>query len=857
MKNRVPNKSLPYPINQYAAALAKGSTLLIFALSAGTARANEGVAAGAEAPAPADDTVADLEEVIVTGTRRAGGLQASESPAPIQVLSADTLQSGSLPDLSNSLAAAVPSFTSQSFGGDMANQTLSAKLRGLSPNHALVLINGKRRHTTASLAVLGGPYQGGAATDLNFIPTSAIDHIEVLTDGAAAQYGTDAIAGVINIILKKDSSGGLLNATAGGFVDGGGTTDAYSANAGMGNSDGYLNLTLEVHNQQRTDRGGIDPRVVSADTLSTYPNSNMTLVPGYPYLNQIMGSPEFHKQIAFANAGYNFGAVELYSFASYGKKQAESYENYRLPQQGGGYTTTTTDSAGDTVTTTEYMYPYGFSPEEASKEEDLSFTAGLKGNLATWDWDLSSTYGKDRVEVYTLDSMNFDLYADTGTSPSDFYDGAYVADQLTSTLDLVRDFDVGLAMPLNVAFGAEEREESYELEIGDPASRYGSGASSFPGIQPVDAGRHTRSNYAAYVDLSTNPVEAWTVDAAARYEHYNDFGSTTIGKLTSRYDFTDDFAIRGTVSSGFRAPTLAEEYYSATNVGPNSAFVQMAPNASAASLLGLGDGLKAEKSTNFSAGFVAHVNQLTATVDAYQIEIRDRIVGSGSLYSVFNGEEVAGSEAITNAIIANGNTLDPSAADYIGINIFANGLTTRTRGLDVVMAYPGEYAFGHIDWTASANVNKTKVTKVNASPSELGGQPLYDETAISDLEDASPKFRANFGGTWTYGPYSLMLRETIYGKSSERVIGDDGVYYTDTIKTTPITDFELGFKPIPTVTISAGAQNAFNEYPDKRNAKLMQTFWDNTDNSAVSVYPSFSPFGFNGAYYYGKISYVF
>ncbi|MGH6643546.1 MAG: TonB-dependent receptor plug domain-containing protein, partial [Bradyrhizobium sp.] len=491
-----------------------------------------------------------------------------------------------------------------------------------------------------------------------------------------------------------------------------------------------------------------------------------------------------------------------------------------------------------------------------------SLTAGLKGELfGGWLWDLASTYGKDRVEIYTRDSLNTDLYADTGASPENFYDGAYVATQWTTNFDVNRDFSVGLASPLNVALGLETRSESYELEVGAPDSYYKSGASSFPGIKPGDAGKHTRDNFAAYADFAVSPVDALQLDAAVRYEHFTDFGSTTIGKLTGRYDFSPAFALRGTVSTGFRAPTLAEEFYSATNVGPTSAFVQMAPNAPAASLLGLGDGLKPEKSTNFSFGVVMHpIDKLTATIDAYQIEIRDRIVGSGALYSVFQGEDVAGADAISAAIVANGNVLDPTIKESggnIGINIFANGLTTRTRGVDLVLSYPTSFDFGNIDWTLSGNYNKTEITDIKASPAELGGQSLYDETAQSDLETASPKYRVNLVALWSYGKFSVKLQETVYGESSERQLGDDGNWYTNKIGATPITDLELAFKPVKSVRVSVGANNLFNTYPDRVNPALMQTYLDALDTAAVTQYPTFSPFGFNGAYYYGKIAYTF
>ena len=798
-----------------------------------------------------------LNQVIVTGTRRGNGLQVSESPAPVQIISADTLKSTGQPDLIAALAQIVPSFTAQAFGGDQANQTLSARLRGLSPNHALVLVNGKRRHTTSNLAVLGGAYQGGAAADLNFIPVSSIERIEVLTDGAAAQYGTDAIAGVINIILKSEAEGGLVDSTYGGYGDGGGRTTDFSGNIGFGaGKDAFVNLTGELRNHGRSDRGGIDPRVVDPANLGSYPNSNLLLAPGYPYLNHISGDPNYRQQVISFNSGYNLGAIQLYSFGSYGHKKADSFENYRLPSRA-SYTSTTTDSGGNTTTTTIYPYPYGFNPKEATEENDLSFTGGVKGEVFGWAWDLSSTYGKDRIRAFTVNSINTDLYADTGASPYDFYDGAYAAVQWTNNLDFTHDFDVGLASPLNVALGIEQRHETYEIQTGDAASRYKSGASSFPGINPGDAGKHGRDNVAVYVDLAASPIDHLQVDVAGRFEHFTDFGDTEVGKLTSRYDIIPELAVRGTVSTGFRAPTLAEEYYSATNVGPSTAFVQLPPNAAAARLLGLGSGLQPEKSTNLSFGIVAHpVRKLTVSLDAYQIQIRNRVVGSGALYSVFQGQPVAGSGAISDAIVANGNTLDPTVST-VGINIFANGLTTRTRGVDLVASYPSKFFWGRVDWSASANYNQTKITKINPSPAQLGGQPLYDATAQSDLEKASPEYRLNFAAVWSLDKFSATLRETIYGPSSEQELGDDGVYYRSRISPTPITDLELSFKPIHSVKLSAGANNLFNIYPNKLNPTLLQTYNDAGDNTAVSQYPAFSPFGFNGGYYYVKLGYSF
>jgi iron complex outermembrane recepter protein len=394
-----------------------------------------------------------LDEVIVTGTRQTG-ITAADSPEPIQILRAESLKAAAgKPDLLQTLAELVPSLTAQTSGNDLGNNTLQVKLRGLSANHVLVLVNGKRRHTTASFAADPGPFSGSAGADLSFIPVSAIDHIEVLTDGAAAQYGSDAIAGVINIILKKNSSGGSVDATYGGYYDGGGLTSDVSANAGFEPvSGGYLNLTAEVRNHGHSDRGDIDPRLTNPSTIypadgGTFPDTNVPYAPGYPYLNQIEGDAETHMKILSFNSGFDVGAdSEFYAFGTYGHKSAQSLQNYRLPDLS-SYT-----APSGAVT---YQYPFGFSPQEAIGETDYGLTVGLKGSLVGWRWDVSSTYGYDHIDVNTIDSTNPYLYGSTGSSPTDFYDGLFKTTQWTSNVDFDRDFDVGLAGPVNVAFGGE------------------------------------------------------------------------------------------------------------------------------------------------------------------------------------------------------------------------------------------------------------------------------------------------------------------------------------------------------------------------------------------------------------------
>jgi len=792
-------------------------------------------AAPATAPAPAADITA-AGVVIVTGTR-ATGLTAADSASPIQVLDASSLQRTGQPDLIQALAQNLPSLNAQAFGGDMAAMTLSARLRGLSPNNTLVLVNGKRRHGTANLAVLAGAFQGGAAADLNFIPVAAIDHIEVLQDGAAAQYGTDAIAGVINIILKSNNRGGSANVNGGAYMDGGGHTGDGMANIGFAPfDDSFLSLSAETKYHGFSERGGIDPRVVDPGNLAALPA--LANAPGYPRVNRIQGDAQYRQHIAAFNFGAGVGGgAEVYSFGTYGKKEARAFENYRMPDR------------------LPQIYPFGFSPQETFDEEDYALTLGLKGKaFGAWNWDLSSTYGKDVSKLGVDNSANISLYQDTGATPLTFRAGEFQASQWANNLDLRREFEVGWATPLTLALGLEHRRDTYAIVAGDAASRYKEGSQSYPGFSLTDAGSHSRDNKAAYVNLAARPLPGWTVDIAGRYERFSDFGNTKVGKLTSRYDFTPGVALRATYSNGFRAPTLAESYYSATNVSPRSAFVQLAPNSPGARLVGV-DGLKPEASTNISAGLVFNpANGASITLDAYQITIRDRIVGSGSLYG--SGGAV-NSPAVTAAILANGNVLDPSVVQT-GINIFTNAVNTRSRGLEAVASLNRNYGeYGRVEWSAAGNYNRVEVIKINQAPAALQPQTLLDATAISHLETASPKVRVNLGALWRLGAWTVNLRENYFGKSSEQFSTDGAVYYENRIKAKLLTDLEVSYQYGRRWTLSLGANNLFNEYPNKVNPLVLAEQRANLDNAAVTIYPGFSPFGINGGYYYARAALKF
>lgn len=777
--------------------------------------------------------------IIVTGTRQKG-LKVEDSAAPIQVVDSETLSHVGQASLNQALTQIVPSFSAEGFSGDTGNLTLAARLRGLSPNQTLILVNGKRRHGTANLHIDSGPFQGSAAPDLDLIPPEAIGHIEILQDGAAAQYGSDAIAGVINIILKSDREGGAASFTGGSYYAGGGEQLAETARIALPIGDnGFFDLTGFHRFHAFSQQGDGDVRLVNPDGSPVAGNpSSWSSISGYPKLNRIIGDPRSNLTTGAYNAGYDLGGIELYSFGTYGRRTAQSYENYRVP--------TRISRTVDGVTT--YPFPDGFSPKEGLIEDDYSVTGGARGHSGQWTWDLSATYGKDKDRIYTRDSANASLYSETGHTPTDFYDGSFAASQLTANLDITRQLDLGLAKPLNVAFGGEYRRDTFAIGQGDDASIYKEGGQSYPGFQPTDAASHSRRAWSGYVDISANPVEAWTIDLAGRYEHYSDFGSAKIGKLTTRYDFSPAFAIRGTVSTGFRAPTLAEEYYSATNAAPTFAVVQLPPNSQAAAILGFKP-LKPEKSTNFSAGFVAHpAAGLTISLDAYQIKIRNRIAATGTILGgASNG---ALGQLVLDAIAAHGNVLDPTVS-YVGVSLFTNGVDTRTRGLDFAADYASHLGIGRIDWSLTATYNRTKITRNRL------GDALFNEQSQQYLTSASPRYKIGLGALFTSGAFTANLRETLYGPSTVDLTPDAANFYRSHIGVAAITDLELGYKLTRNIQLAIGANNLFDKKPPV--TPLVPGGGTSTISaSLVNNTPlTYAPYGINGGYYYGRVTVTF
>ena len=831
-----------------------------------------GLSAGA-ALAQSDPANA-ISEVIVTGTRTAG-VKAADSAAPVQIIGNQALQRTGSVSLPDALLASVPSLIVDHTGGDQAAVLSIAAIRGVSPNDTLVLVNGKRRHSTSSLnnnGGQGGIYIGASSADLSFIPVGAIDHVEALTDGAAAQYGSDAIAGVLNVILKTSPSAGTASATAGQFYEGDGATGSWSFNKGVPIGDkGFVNVTVEEQYHDFTQHGIGDRREtdINGNVRAGRPAVNVAGIPkadGYPNFNKIEGDPNYNLYNAFVNTGYDIAPnLQVYAFGNYSRRVASHYENYRVPSR-----VTGTTSTGVVV----YPFPTGFSPREQYDETDYALTAGIKGAVAGWNFDLSSTYGRNLQDVYLKDSANASLYklfqsaSPVPIAPQrTFYNGQYDFSEITNNLDITRSFPVNWAAgPLDVAVGVEQRRDFYKISAGEPNSYYAEGVQSFDGYTPLDAGGHARSNYAVYAEGSLQPISHLKTDLAVRYEHYSDFGSTVIGKFTGRYDFNSAIAFRGTASTGFRAPTLQEEFYSATNSSPTGTTVVIPANSAAAQIAGF-QKLKPEKSDNYSAGFVLHpIPRLQITADAYLIYIKDRIGSTGPIFgsaAFFQGNIV--SQSVLNAIAARGATVEPGAG-YANISTYRNVRNTKTSGAEVTATYSSDFDhIGHVDWTLGVNYNKTETTKYFPLPAQVVNN-AFGQTATPAFinpPDGTPPLKVIAQAFWTLGKFSATLRETITSKTSE-LTSFTGLTAANAVKetvpTTAITDLSFDYRWTRQIKFTIGANNLFDKFPPSIPTGINAsgvTSPISPNIYAFGVPLLFSPYGINGGYYYGRVTVAF
>jgi len=789
-------------------ALFAASTFAIAAADAAHAQDSQPAASAADGQAPA-------QEIVVTGTR-AVGRSRLDTASPVDVLSNAALTHQASTELGSALATVAPSIDfPRPSAVDGTDAIRPATLRGLSPDQTLVLINGVRAHTSALLNINGSVGRGAAAVDLNTIPGVALDTIEVLRDGASAQYGSDAIAGVINLRLRQARSGGAATVDYGFYdtdvdtargdrqVSGEHTFNA-SAWQGIGfGSDGYITLSGEYQDRSPTNRADYDPRVTPTRITGRF------------------GDPEVHQYTGWVNAGTSItDALQLYGWFGYQQRNSESAAFPRLPSAAGAVSG---------------LYPNGFLPFIHSNSRDLNSAIGIKGDVGGWTVDANISYGRNRLAYETRDSAN---YAYGNNSPTNFKDGAMTYDQLVGGIDVSRKYDV--FQSLNVAFGVEGRREGFKITPGERASYdyppsgavpgQAPGAQGFGGFSPLNAIDKHRENGSAYVDLEAQVTDKFLAGVAGRVEDYSDFGWTGNGKLSLRYDFTPNFALRGTASTGFRAPALQQQYFTSvasviTNGVPilTGTYPSTAPVAAA---LG-GKALEPEKSTNLSAGAVVRSGGFDLTVDAYRIHIRDQLGLSENIQASFSPQVAA--------LLAPFNV---SAARF-----FINGLASTTKGVDVVGHYRWRsVAAGTFDFTVAGNLNDTKVTKVPTSTSTLNPAPtLFARSRILTLEDGTPGTKVTGTADWSLDNFGATGRVTCYGNVTQPGTTPAADAFTGR---RAITDLELRYQPKTGVQLALGVSNLFDVYPKQYPAALNST--------GVVGFPYYSPFGFNGRYLYAR-----
>ncbi len=793
---------------------------------------------GAAVAAAAADTG---ESVIVTGTRDLNR-KARDSTSPIDVISAATLRRSGVVNLADSLVKTDPSIDIKSEGADTAALTAQVRLRGLSPNDTLILVDGIRRHPTSNISADAGPEQGSTAPDINMIPAAAIDHIEVLRDGAAAQYGSDAIAGVVNIITKKTDHGLAASAESGAnAVNGDGWLYQLDADGGLSfGNDGYVHLGGQIYHKDFFVAPTIDDRT-SAFAPGGFPE------PGNS--NHILGVPEETRETLSIEAGKTlvpdlFGGLQGFSLITYGHRHAEAYENWRTP------------------TSLPRIYPYGYSPRETDEENDFAATLGLKADdVLGFHVNLSTTYGDDESDIGVKNTGNPNLFKLGDTNPADpdfgqppgFTPTTVLAQtqrtgQWTNDLNFVKPVTVD-RMPLNLAFGIENRVDIYKLGAGNPPSYELGGTQGFAGLRPQNAGNFYRDVYAAYLDLDTHPLPKWDVDFAGRYEHYTDSGDTETGKISTRYDFTRRFAIRGTISNGFAAPTLAQEDFSAINVGPTSASGDLAVNSAAARSLGAVP-LKPQRSTNGSAGFVLEpIDNLSITTDVYQINIRDEIVGAGG---------VVGQQAV-NAILLTGAPLPAGAeVNQISAFYFANALSTRTQGVDVNVNYFSDFRqFGTVTWTAALDLNRTRLHHLGTNSE---GQPFLTAEGVSYYTTDAPRSKIILDAFWKIGRFDLNLRWTRWGQTTTletyQELAPPALQFSNSqfyqFQQTPVwlTDLEVGYQLSRRWHVALGGSDIFNLLPREEPPEVSSRNVSHYATGAAQI-------PISGGFYYGRLNYTF
>ncbi len=774
-----------------------------------------------------------LDEVILVGNR-AKPRTILDSPVPVDNISATELATTGQPTVDKMLTYKVPSFNS-------TNQTISdatahfdpADLRGLGPSRTLVLVNGKRKNQSALVYINDTPGKGEVGVDLKSIPAAAIERIEVLRDGASAQYGSDAIAGVINMVLKKNVDYTTVNVKSGVTTEGDGFNFGANLNTSKSIGDnGYFNFTVGYYRQEETNRAGVPGEDALFGVLADDPTFGPWLAAN-PDLGMTVGQPELRKTDIFFNAGIPFkgGHGEFYTFGGLTARKGKSFALYRTP-----YWVqdpfNLLHPAG-----TEYQ---GFQPTFETDVRDNNITVGTKWKLLEFDVDLSGTYGRNAVDYEVNNSINPALGAG---SPTSFDVGAYTFSNTLGNLDLSRSFD-----QVSIAFGAEIKGEQFTAEAGDPASYFASGAQSFPGLQPSNAIRANRDNYGLYGDVEWEPTEAFLIGAAVRYEDFSDFGDNTSWKVSGRYSLGDKGAIRGSYSTGFRAPSLHQIYLSNIQTLVSGGTISNQGtfnNVDPVIRNGLGvPQLTAETSKNISAGITFKPAQnLSVSVDFYNVKVDDRVLFTGEIG--FDGDNGT-TNPVEQVLIDNSIT---------SLKFFVNAVNTNTTGLDVVVNYTNiELGNGSLDATLAANYNETKIEGQIGTPPLLqaNGYDIFNRKEQSRIISARPKSKVLLGLDYGISKWNFILNNTYFGEVTWQHATTPANDQTFAGKV--ITDLIINYEFSDKFSANVSASNLLDVYPDEIDTKGDVV----TDLGGRFRYPwEVNQFGFNGTTINGSIAFKF
>ncbi|MEI7053974.1 TonB-dependent receptor [Pseudomonas koreensis] len=777
-----------------------------------------------QVPAQAEDTSTRVNDdtrlgtVLVTGTRGTART-VLDSPVPVDVLTAADLKSTGAADgeLGQALQTLLPSFSMprQSNSGG-ADHVRAAQLRGMSPDQVLVLVNGKRRHTSAVVNDSSKIGRGTAPVDFNSIPISSIKRIEVLRDGAGAQYGSDAIAGVINIILDDAPEGGEVSTSYGAFhthqdaigrttTDGQNSVTTAKIGTRLGEEGGFIRGGTEYKNRNPTNRAGFDG---FADT----PDQR----------NYVMGDGLARDVNLWFNSELPLAGGKAYSFGTYNQRHTTGAEFYRYPYE------------------QPQFYPNGYLPQSLGDNKDVSATAGFKGMIGEdWDFDSSVTHGRNRFDGSTRRTLNVSLGED---SPTKFDTGDYELRQTTTNLDFSRELRLG-GRSFVLALGGEYRYENYLTYAGDEASYIGSGADGANGLRPSEESDLDRNVFATYAELSGDLTERFFVDAATRWEHYDDAGSKLTGKLSGRYKLTEQWALRGAVSNNFRAPSLAQSGFQNTtsNFGEGGTLTDirvLSVNDPIARALGA-EKLDPETSKNFSLGLTFQLNErFDASLDVFRIDVKDRITLSQRI----------GSDAMEQYINDNFGV-----AGVHDVNFFTNAADTSTHGAELVLNYHQPLYEGQLGLTTAYTYNHTKVTSTKGTPSQLtalgiGNDALVGVEETNTLTDAAPKDRFVFSANWASEHWGLLGRLTRQGETT-RVFDFGDSQPEQTYGAVWQLDAEVTYKFTPKFSVALGGNNLTDNYPERSGSAI--------NYGGNLPYDVLSPIGTNGAYYYASATYGF